>query len=105
MFQFWHFCTLVQYKYEQIPLLVLAFYIAHTGIGISALWFSTGLGTANYRYWHSKMVPVPLLAFLHFDSVPTWAQSINATAFKNASGTGIGIFVLWFSISIGTPHY
>jgi hypothetical protein len=69
LFRYWHFGTLVQYQYGHITLLVLAFNIAHTGNGISALWFSTGIGTFHYCYWHSKMVPVLVLAFLHFGSV------------------------------------
>jgi hypothetical protein len=69
-FRYWHFCTLVQYQCGHIPLTVLVFNIARTGIGIFALWFSTSIGTFDYWYWHSKMVPVLVLAFLHFGSVP-----------------------------------
>jgi hypothetical protein len=69
-FRFWHFRTLVQYQYGHITLPVLAFNIARTGNGISTLWFSTGIGTFHNWYWHSKMVPIPVLAFLHFGSVP-----------------------------------
>jgi hypothetical protein len=47
-FQYWHFGTLVQYQYRRITLPVLAFNIACTGNGISALWFSTGIGTFHY---------------------------------------------------------
>jgi hypothetical protein len=70
LFWYWHFGTLVQYQYGHIPLPVLAFDIARTGNGISALWFSTSIGTFHYRYWYSKMVPVLVRAFLHFGSVP-----------------------------------
>jgi hypothetical protein len=68
-FQYWHFGPLNQYQCGHITLLVLAFNIACTGNGISALWFSTSIGTLHYWYWHSKMVPVLVLAFLHFGSV------------------------------------
>jgi hypothetical protein len=70
LFQYWHFDTLVQYQYGHIPLLVLVFNIARTGNGISAHWFSTGIGTFHYRYWHSKMLPILVRAFEHFGSVP-----------------------------------
>jgi ABC-type uncharacterized transport system permease subunit len=69
-FRYWHFGTLVQYQYRHIPLPVLAFNIARTGNRISALWFSTVIGTFHYWYWHSKMVPVLVQAFMHFGSVP-----------------------------------
>jgi hypothetical protein len=72
----------VQYQYRHIPLPVLAFNNgACTGTGIAALWFSTGIGTVHYRNWHSKMVPVPILSFLHFGSVPVKvkAKSITGT--------------------------
>jgi hypothetical protein len=46
------------------------------------LWFSTSMGMVNYRYWYSKMVPVLVLAFLHFGSVPVWAHSITGTGIK-----------------------
>jgi hypothetical protein len=69
-FWYWHFATLIQYQYGHIPLLVLVFNMARTGNGISALWFSTNIGTFYYRYWHSTMVPVLVRAFLHFGSVP-----------------------------------
>jgi hypothetical protein len=44
-FRYSHFGTLVQYKYGHIPLPVLVFNMARTGNGISALQFSTGIGT------------------------------------------------------------
>ncbi len=50
--------------------------------GISALMFSYGTGTIHYLHWHSKMVPVPVLAFLHFGSVPVWAPSITRTGIQ-----------------------
>jgi hypothetical protein len=49
-YQYWHY-RLVQYQYEHDPLPVLVFKNgAHTGTGIFALWFSTGIGTVHYRY-------------------------------------------------------
>jgi hypothetical protein len=100
---YWHY-TLVQYQYLHGPLMVLVFKNgARTSIGIFAVWFSTSMGTVKYWYWHS-MMPVPVLAFLHFDqhghtplpelafnstrtstgifalgSVPVWAHSITGT--------------------------
>jgi hypothetical protein len=62
--------------------MVLAFNFARFGIGILALWFSTGTGTVHYLYWHSKMAPVPVLAFLHFGSVPVLAHSITRTGIQ-----------------------
>ncbi len=76
---YWHCCTLVHYRYGHSPLLVLVFNFARTGIGISALRFSTGTGTVHYPHWHSKLVPIPVLAFLHFGSVPVWAHSATRT--------------------------
>ncbi len=51
-YQYWHFCTLVQYQYGQIPLLVLTINDDHTGIGIYAFWSSTSIGMVHYRYWN-----------------------------------------------------
>jgi hypothetical protein len=133
-FQYWHFGTLVQYQYGHITLLVLAFNIARTGNDISALWFSADLSTFDYWYWHSKMVPVPVLAFLHFGSVPVQAHSITGTgiqkwcpyqywhfcflvqcwyrhsqlpvlAFNNGDHISTVISALWFSTGKGTVHY
>jgi hypothetical protein len=62
--------TLVQYQYGHGILLVLAFNKGDSsGIGIIH-WFSTSMGTVHYRYWHSNMVLILVLAFLHFGSVP-----------------------------------
>ncbi len=62
--------TLVQYRYGHGTLSVLAFNKgANIGIGIIH-WFSTSMGTFHYRYWHPNMVPVLVLAFLHFGLVP-----------------------------------
>jgi hypothetical protein len=73
----------VQYQYRHIPLSVLAFNNgACTGTGISALSFSTGIGTVHYQNWHSKVVPVPVLSFLHFGSVPVKAKSITGTGIQ-----------------------
>ncbi len=105
LYWYWHFCTQVQYQYRNIPLPVLAFHCARTGIGILALWLSTSMGTYHYRYWcfvwpstgtgisallcstnrgtfhyrywHSTMVSVLVWVFLHFGSVPVKAQSIT----------------------------
>jgi hypothetical protein len=82
-YRYLHFCTSVQYQYRYIPLQVLAFNNgACIGTGISALWFSTGIGTVYYRNCHSKMVPVPVLSFLHFGSVPVKANSITGTGIQ-----------------------
>ncbi len=51
---------------------------ARTGIGIFALLSNTSMGTVNYRYWH-QMVPVPVLAFMHFGPVPVLARYITGT--------------------------
>ncbi len=134
-YRYWHFCTFVQYQYGHSPVLVLAFYnCARTGIGISALWFNTGMDTVNYWYWHSEIVPIPVLTFLYFGSVPVWAHSITGTgiqkwfqyrywhfctlvqyqfwhgsllilALDNGTHTGTGILALWFSTGICTFHY
>ncbi len=133
-YRYWHFCILVQYQYGHSLLPALAFQNgARTGIGISAPWFSTSIGTFHYRNWHSKMVPVAVLALLHISSVPVWAQSVTGTsiifclywywhfciqvqyryrhnplpvlAFKNGACTSTGISELWFSTSMGTFHY
>jgi hypothetical protein len=130
---YWHFCTLVQYRYRHSPLPELSFRNgARTGTGILALRFSTGIGTVDYRYWHS-VVPIPVLAFWHFGSVPVWAHTIIGTgvsygpyrywhfcttvqyryryiplqvlAFNNGACTGTVISALWFSTGIGTVHY
>jgi hypothetical protein len=132
-YQYWHFCTLVQYQYGHIPLPELGSqHGARTGTGIFKLRFSTGIGTVHYRYWHS-VVPVSVLAFWHFGSVPVWAHTITSTgvsyspyrywhfctsvqypyrhiplqvlAFNNGDCTGMGISALWFSTGIGTVHY
>jgi hypothetical protein len=90
------------------------------------------MGIFRYWYWHLSL-PVPVLAFPHFGSVPVQAQSITRIGIQkwcpywywhfctlvqyqyghiplpelgimNGSSTGIGFFVLWFIISIGTGH-
>jgi hypothetical protein len=78
-YQYWHFCTLVQYQYGHIPLPELGFNNgSSTSIGIFVLWFIISIGTGHYWYWHS-MVPILVLAFWHFGSVPVWAHSITGT--------------------------
>jgi hypothetical protein len=77
-YRYGHFCTLVQYHYGQDSLPALAYYYARTSFGIVAFWFRTNTGIVHYQYWHS-IVPVPVLAFQHSDSVPVWAQYINGT--------------------------
>jgi hypothetical protein len=124
---------LVQYQYGHSPLPVLAFNCASTGIGISAFWFSTSMGTVNYWYWHSILVPVLVLAYLHLGLVPVLAHSITGTGIQkwclyrywhscrlvqyqyghslllvlalHFARTGIGISALRFSTGIGTVHY
>jgi hypothetical protein len=54
----------------------MAFNYARTSIGISALWFSTSMGTIHYQHWHAIM-PVPVMALLHVGSVPVWTKSIT----------------------------
>ncbi len=94
-YRYWHFCTTVQYRYRYIPLQVLAFNNgACTGTGISVLWFSTRIGTVHYRNCHSEMVPVPVLSFLHFGSVPVKTKSIT--------GTGIQLWCPYWYWHFGT---
>ena len=132
-YQYWHCCMLVQYQYGHSPLPILAFNCASTGIGISAFWFSTSMGTVHYWYWHLIMVPVLVLAYLHLGSVPVLAHSITGTGIQKCcpywyrhsctlvqyqyghspllvlashfGHTGIGISALRFSTGIGTVHY
>jgi hypothetical protein len=79
-YQYWHsivlvpvlaflnFCSVPVWAHSTLP--ALSFYNgACTGIDISAPWFSTSIGTYHYRNWHSKMVPLPVLALLHIGSV------------------------------------
>jgi hypothetical protein len=40
------------------------------------------MGTAITGTGHSKMVPVPVLAFLHFGSLPVWAKSITGNGIQ-----------------------
>ncbi len=124
---------LVQYQYGHSPLLILAFNCASTGIGISAFWFSTSIVTVHYQHWHSLIVPILVLAFLHLGSVPLLAHTITRTGIQkwcpyrywhcctlvhyryghspllvlafNFARTGIGISALWFSTGTGTVHY
>jgi hypothetical protein len=73
-YQYWHFCILVEYQYGHSTLPALAFVnCVRTGIGISAPWFSSSIGTYHYWNWHSKMMLLPVLALLHVGSVPVWA--------------------------------
>ncbi len=123
--------TLVQYQYVHGTLLVLAFKNGtSTGIGIIH-WFSTSMGTVHYRYWHSNIVPLLVLAF-YFGPVPVLARSITGTGIKwcqyrywhvcilvkyqylhgtlpvlafNGARTGNGIYAFWSTTSIGTVHY
>jgi hypothetical protein len=131
LYQYWHFCTLIQYQYWHGPLLVLALNGASTSIGIFALLSNTSIGTVRYRYCH-YLVSVPVLAFWYFGSVSVLAWSITGTGIKwcqyrylhictfvqyqywhgtlpvlplLGASTGNGILVLWFSISIGMVHY
>jgi hypothetical protein len=69
------------------------------------------MGTVHYRYWHS-MVPVPVLAFLHFGPVPVWVWYITQYGHGtipvlalNGACTEIGICEFWSSTSIGMVHY
>ncbi len=131
--QYWYwYCTLVQYQYAHGPLPVLAFqHCARTGTGIFALWFSTGMGTVYYWYWHS-IGPILVLANMYLESVPVWAHSITETGIQlcpyqcwhfctlgqyqygqipllvltiNDDHTGIGVYAFWSSTSIGMVQY
>ena len=89
-----HYCYCkVNYQYCHGPLLVMAFNCAHTGIGISALLFSTSMGTSHYLHCHANM-PALVMAF----------SPLPIMAF-NCAITGIDISAFWFSTSIGTYHY
>jgi hypothetical protein len=81
-YRYLHCYTLVQYQYWHSPLPILAFNCASTGIGISAFWFSTSMGTVHYWHWHSIMVPILVLAFLHLGSVPVLAHTITRTGIQ-----------------------
>jgi hypothetical protein len=59
----------------------MAFDCARTGTGIFAFWFSTSMGMDHYWNWYS-VVPVPVLAFWNFDSVPVWAYPITGSGIK-----------------------
>jgi hypothetical protein len=99
----------------QSVVLVLSSFI--TGIVRSII----SIVMAHYWLWHS-IVPVPVLAFLHFGSVPVWAQFITGTGMLlcpyrywhcctlvqyqyghsplpilafNCASTGIGISAFW----------
>jgi hypothetical protein len=48
------------------------------------------MGTVHYQYWHSKMVPVTVMA-LYFGSVPVWHGPLPVLVFKNGDRTGTGI--------------
>jgi hypothetical protein len=129
-YQYWHFCTLIQYQYGHSPLPVMAFNSARTSTGIYACWFSTSMDRFHYWYWLS-MMPVPVLTFLHFGSVSVWAYSITGNGIQlcpyrywhccilvqyqyghgslpelvfSVVCTGIGILELWFSTSMGIFH-
>jgi hypothetical protein len=92
---------------------------------------TTNIGTIHYRYWH-LMVPVRVMAFMHLGPLTILARYITSTGIKwcqyqywyictfvqyqywhgtspvlalLGAPTGIGILVLWFSISIGTVQY
>ncbi len=130
-YRYWHFCTLVQYQYGHIPLLVMAFNCVCTGTGIVAFCFSTSMGMDHYQNWYS-VVSVLVLAFGNFGSVSVWAYSITGTGIKwcqypywhlwilvqyqyqhgtlpalalNGARTGIGIFALLSNTSMGTVNY
>jgi hypothetical protein len=60
----------------------MAFNCAITGIGISAFWFSTSIGTYHYRNWHLLLVPVLVLAFLNLGSVPVLTHTITGTGIQ-----------------------
>ncbi len=96
IFNYWY-CK-VPHQYCHGPLLVMAFNCAPTSIGMSALWFSTRMGTIHYRHWHAIM-PIPVLALLHVGSVPVWHSPLPKLAF-NCASTGIGISAFWFSTSM-----
>jgi hypothetical protein len=91
---------LVQYHYWHIPLPELAFKNdARTGIGIVAHWFITGMGIVRYWYWH-LILPVPVLAFLHFGSVPVQAQSITRIGIQKMVLVSILAFLHFGSVPV-----
>ena len=103
--RYWHCCTLGQYQYGHSPLPILALNCASIGIGISAFWFSTSMGTVHYQYRHSIMVPVLVFTFLHFGSVPVLTHTITRTGIQKLCLPSIGIVAHWFSTSMGIVHY
>ncbi len=80
-YRYWNFCTFVQYQYGYGKLPVLALNGASTGIGIYAYWSSTSIGTVLYRYWQ-LMVPIRVMAFMHFGPLPELAWYITGTGIK-----------------------
>ncbi len=104
-YRYWHYhYTLVQYRYRHGTLPVLTFQNgARTSTGILPLWFSTGIGTVHSRYWH-WVVPVPVLANMHLDSVPVWAHSITRTGIQLCPYQ-YWLIALWFSTIMGRFHY
>ncbi len=104
-YRYWHCCTLVQYQYGHSPLPILALNCASIGIGISAFWFSTSMGTVHYQYRHSIMVPVLVFTFLHFGSVPVLTHTITRTGIQKLCLPSIGIVAHWFSTSMGIVCY
>jgi hypothetical protein len=79
--------------------------MARTSNGISALWFSTSIGTFHYCYWHSTMVPVLVQAFLHLVQYCYRHNLLPGLAFKNGARTGNVISALWFSTGKGKVYY
>ncbi len=130
-YEYWHFCTFVQYQYWHGTLPVLALNGASTGIGIFAVLPNTCIGMVHYQYCLYK-VPVPVLAIFHILPIPVLARFITDTGIKccpclywhlcflvqyqywhgtllvqalNGDRTGIGMFALWSSTSMGMVHY
>jgi hypothetical protein len=102
-YRYWHY-KLVQYQYGHGPLPVLVFKNgARTSTGILAHWFSTGMGTVHYQYWHSKMVPELVLEICTLVQYRFGHSPLTVLAFSCAC-TGIGDFVLGISTSMGTLH-
>jgi hypothetical protein len=80
-YQYWHFCTFVQYQYWHSPLPVLALNGVSTGISIFAVLSNTSIDTVHHQYCH-YLVPILVLAFWHFCPIPVLARYIIGTGIK-----------------------
>ncbi len=118
IFALWFITSMGRFHYwywqSKMPVLVLAF----LHFGSVSVWAHSitghGIQSCPYRYWHFCILvqyqyghgPLPklVLAFLQliqyqYGQIPLLVLTIND------AHTGVGIFALWFSISMGTFHY